>query len=183
MIHDYFCQVRQFWIGIVLALLTLFYGFGLGAAFGVAEDGLKGSLKASAQEVFENVYKGDKAEMSKVIDKSWTYFKRAHLHANGMGAASLGTILLLSFLKGQRVMRTVTAIGLGAGALGYSIFWLFAGMMAPGLGSTGLAKEALAWLAILSGGMFLSGTIAVIVVFVWSVLKSTAQNSGGSVDR
>lgn len=163
---------------MILALLTLLYGFGLGAAFGTAEDGMKGSLKTSAQEVYETVYKGDKTEMSKVTDKSWTYFKRAYLHANGMGAASLGMIILLSFLKGQSVMRMITAIGLGAGALGYSLFWLFAGIMAPRLGSTGLAKEALAWLAIPSGGMFLSGTIAVLVVFVWCVLKSTAQDLG-----
>lgn len=163
---------------MILALLTLLYGFGLGAAFGTAEDGMKGSLKTSAQEVYETVYKGDKAEMSKVTDKSWTYFKRAHLHANGMGAASLGMIILLSLLKGQSVMRMITAIGLGAGALGYSLFWLFAGMMAPGLGSTGLAKETLAWLAIPSGVMFLSGTIAVLVVFVWCVLKPTVQELG-----
>ncbi|GAB64207.1 MAG: hypothetical protein DWB56_06285 [Candidatus Jettenia sp.] len=178
MVQNYFYQLRQLRVGMILALLTLLYGFGLGAAFGTAEDGMKGSLKTSAQEVYETVYKGDKAEMSKVTDKSWTYFKRAHLHANGMGAASLGMIILLSLLKGQSVMRMITAIGLGAGALGYSLFWLFAGMMAPGLGSTGLAKETLAWLAIPSGVMFLSGTIAVLVVFVWCVLKPTVQELG-----
>ncbi|MDN3512217.1 MAG: hypothetical protein QY310_08130 [Candidatus Jettenia sp. CY-1] len=178
MVQNYFYQLRQLWIGMILALLTLLYGFGLGAAFGTAEDGMKGSLKTSAQEVYETVYKGDKAEMLKVTDKSWMYLKRAHLHANGMGAASLVMIILLSFLKGQSVMRVITAIGLGAGALGYSLFWLFAGMMAPGLGSTGLAKETLAWLAIPSGGIFLSGTIAVLVVFVWCVLKPTAQDLG-----
>ncbi|MCF6157959.1 MAG: hypothetical protein E3K32_05175 [wastewater metagenome] len=169
-IHDYFYQVRQLWIGIVLALLTLFYGFGMGAAFGVVEDGLKGSIKASAQEVYGSVYKNDRAEMTKVTDKSWSYFKRAHLHANGMGAAALMMTMVLSLLKPFRVVRTVTAIGLGAGALGYSIFWLLAGMMAPGLGGTGAAKASLVWLAAPSGGIFVAGTVSVIVVFVWSVL-------------
>lgn len=171
MVQNYFYQIRQLWVGMVLALMTLFYGFGMGAAFGVAEDGLKGSLKASAREVYETVYKGDTAEMSKITDKSWVYFKRAHLHATGMGAASLGMIILLSLLHGQRIVRVITAIGLGVGSMGYSLFWLFAGMLAPGLGSTGLAKETLAWLAIPSGGIFLSGTIAVVLIFVWEVLR------------
>jgi hypothetical protein len=170
-VQNYFYGVRQLWVGMVLALVTLFYGFGMGAAFGVAEDGLKGSLKASAREVYEAVYKGDTAEMSKITDRSWVYFKRSHLHATGMGTASLGMIILLSLLNGQRIVRVITAIGLGVGSMGYSLFWLFAGMLAPGLGSTGLAKETLTWLAIPSGGIFLSGTIAVVVIFVWEVLR------------
>lgn len=173
MIHNYFYHMRQLWIGTVLSLLTLFYGFGLGAAFGIAEDGIKGSLKASAQ-VHGAVYNGDKSEMSKVTDKAWTYFKRAHLHANGMGAASLAIIILLSLIKRCAVMSKITAMGLGAGAMGYSIFWMVAGIKAPGLGSTGLAKESLAWLALPSGGIFISGMIAVIVIFVWGMLRPVA---------
>ena len=179
MIHNYFYHVRQLWIGTVLSLLTLFYGFGLGAAFGIAEDGIKGSLKASAQ-VYEAVYNGDKAEMSKVTEKAWTYFKRSHLHANGMGAASLVMIILLSLIKRCTVMSMITAVGLGAGAMGYSIFWMLAGIKAPGLGSTGLAKKSLAWLAIPSGGMFISGTIAVLVIFVWGMLRHPALETEGS---
>lgn len=180
-IHNHFYQLRQFWIGIILALLTLFYGIGLGVAFGVAEDGLKGTMKASAQEVFNVVYKGDKAEMSKITDKSWVYFKRAHIHANGMGTASLLLIVLLSLMKRHRLLKKITAIGLGAGSLGYSLFWMFAGMRAPGLGSTGLAKESLAWLALPSVGIFVSGVIAVIVVFVWGILTPSDIAVGDEV--
>lgn len=161
--------MKPLWVGTVLSLLTLFYGFGLGAAFGIAEDGIKGSLKALAQRN-EAVYNSDKTEMSKVTDKAWSYFKRAHLHANGMGASSLVMIIFLSLIKQRStVTGMITATGLGAGAMGYSVFWMLAGMKAPGLGSSSLAKESLAWLAIPSGGIFISGTIAVLVLFVWGM--------------
>jgi hypothetical protein len=57
-------------IGVVLALLTLFYGFGLGGAFGAAEDSIKGSLTASAAAVKDSVYSGDDAAMGKVTSKA-----------------------------------------------------------------------------------------------------------------
>ena len=44
-------------------------------------------------------------------------------------------------------MQKMTALLLGAGALGYSLFWLLAAYRAPGLGSTELARESLRWLA------------------------------------
>lgn len=180
MIHNYVYHVRHLWIGTVLSLLTLLYGFGLGAAFGIAEDGIKGSLKTSAQ-VNEAVYNGDKAGMSKVTDKAWAYFKRAHLHAAGMGAASLVMIVFLSLIKQRNaVAGMITAAGLGAGAMGYSVFWMLAGMKAPVLGSTGLAKQSLSWLALPSVGMFISGTIAVIAIFVWGMLRPPASAKEGS---
>ena len=52
------------------------------------------------------------------------------------------------------------------GALGYSVFWLLAGLRAPGLGGTGPAKESLAWLAFPSAGLLLLGVVALIVLVV-----------------
>jgi len=64
--------------------------------------------------------------------------------------------------------RVTAAIGvaLGAGGLGYSIFWMWAGFRAPALGSTGAAKESLKWLAMPSSGAFVLATIAVLVVLI-----------------
>lgn len=115
--------------------------------------------------------------MSKVTDKSWAYLKRAHFHANGMGAASLALIVVMSFLKRYNVVRVLTALGLGIGAMGYSLFWMFAGMIAPGLGSTGLAKESLIWLALPSVAIFISGTLSVIVIFLLDVLNPQVGSS------
>jgi hypothetical protein len=152
-------------IGVLFALLALLYGFGLGAVFGAAEDSIKGHLEAEGRAVFETVYAGEQTRMDKIVSKSWTYFKRAHLHANGLGTASLAMILLLACIGTGGRLEQVTAVLLGVGALGYSSFWMFAGLTAPGLGSTGAAKEALQWLAIPTSGACIAGLILVLVLF------------------
>ena len=153
-------------IGIFLALLTLLYGFSLGGAFGAFEDNIKGSLQASAEEVKATVYQGDEAAMKKITDKSWTYMKRAHLHANGLGTAALAIIFVLAGVPASSRVRGVVSSALGIGALGYSSFWMFAARRAPAMGSTHDAKESLSWLAIPSAGLCILGLIAVLVLFV-----------------
>ena len=153
-------------IGVFLALLSLLYGFGLGGVFGVAEDSIKDHLEAEAQAVFETVYGGDQARMDKTLSKSWTYFKRAHLHANGLGTAALAMILLLSCSAAAAGrLEQLTASLLGGGALGYASFWMFAGLRAPGLGGTGAAKETLQWLAVPTSGACIIGLILVLFLF------------------
>jgi hypothetical protein len=43
---------------------------------------------------------------------------------------------------------------------------MFAGLRAPGLGSTGLAKESLAWLAIPSSGLCVLSLLVALGLFV-----------------
>ncbi len=171
--QDYFTKdLLSMKYGILLALITLIYGFGLGGVFGVFEDNIKGHLKSEAKEVLTTVYNGDEAQMKKISDKSWIYFKRAHLHANGLGIISLGLILLLSFLAADRRVKMITAFSLGFGSLGYSLAWMFAGLRAPGMGSTGMAKESLEWLAIPSTGLCFIGLLMVLgIVFMSFFLK------------
>ena len=151
-------------IGILLSLLTLLFGFVLGGLFGVIESKIKNHLKGEAQAVFDTVYKSDSITMKKITDKSWVYFKRAHLHANGLGAISLATILLLMFMPTPLLLKKLTAIFLGLGSFGYSLFWMFAALKAPGLGSTGAAKDALAFLAIPSAGLCIIGLISLLLI-------------------
>ena len=153
-------------IGIVLALLTLLYGFSLGGAFGAFEDEIMGSLNASAQKVKATAYHGDEAAIDKVMGKSWTYMKRAHLHANGLGTAALAIMFVLAGTPAPRRLRGAIAAALGLGALGYASFWMFAALKAPALGSTHAAKEALGWLAIPSAGLCILGLLATLVLFV-----------------
>ena len=153
-------------IGIFLALLTLLYGFSLGGAFGAFEDEIMGSLNASAQSVKATVYQGDEAAIEKVMEKSWTYMKRAHLHANGLGAATLAMMFVLAGTPASSRVRGVVSTALGIGALGYASFWMFAARRAPAMGNTHDAKESLSWLAIPSAGLCILGLIAVLVLFV-----------------
>ncbi len=153
--------------GVALALLTILFGFVLGGLFGAFEDVLKGGLKESALAVRDTAYGGDEAKMKAVLDKSWTYYQRAHLHGGGIGAVCLGAILLLASLRRPRAMvRRGVALALGLGGFGYALFWMLAARAAPGLGGTGAAKDSLEWLAIPSAGMLLLGLVAVMALLV-----------------
>ncbi|MHC4549838.1 MAG: hypothetical protein ACYTEZ_13780 [Planctomycetota bacterium] len=152
--------------GLFFAILTPVYGFGLGAAFGAAEDSIKDRLHGDARGVLAARYGGDESRAGQVADKSWVYFKRAHLHANGLGAASLAMILLLSFLKGGDGQKFLVALGLGIGSLGYALYWMLAALAAPGLGSTDAAKESLSWLSIPASGLCILGLLAVLLALV-----------------
>jgi len=165
--------------GAVLALLTILFGFGLGGLFGALEDVLKGDLHARAEAVRDTVYGGDPVKQKSVVDKSWGYYKRAHLHGGAIGAVSLASILLLATLRrpGRR-LRSLIALALGIGGLGYAGFWLLAARSAVRLGSTGLAKESLEWLAVPSAGLLLSGLGGVLALAVLEWF--TAPGKGAS---
>jgi hypothetical protein len=170
--------------GLVLALLAILFGFGLGVAFGVFEDSMKQGLQDRgarwqksqldrlAPEEREEPAKLTaataklEAEKKKVIEKAWAYVKRAHLHAGALGTTAVALILLLSFVQAGVLLRRLTAVALGAGALGYGIFWLLAAFRAPAMGSTGAAKESLAWLALPSSGLCVLGLLVVMVLVI-----------------
>jgi hypothetical protein len=156
--------VRPFVPAFVFALAAVLLGQGMGIAFGAFEDGMKAGLKADAALVLPTVYGGDEAKAKAVVDKSWIYFQRAHLHAGALGTFALAFALLLALLPGSLLVRRLCAGGVGVGGFGYGLFWLLAGLRAPGLGSTGAAKESLAWLALPSSGLLVTGTVGGLVL-------------------
>jgi hypothetical protein len=170
-----FLALRPLKFGVILTLLAFLFGFGLGGAFGAAEDAIKGKLRRDGEAALDSAYGGDEAKMNKVVSKSWVYLKRAHMHGGGMAAAALAMILLLATLPGGGGARKLTAFLLGAGSLGYPIFWLLAGLKAPGLGSTGAAKESLKLLALPSSGAFLLGTAMTLVLFTKAALLADPE--------
>jgi hypothetical protein len=155
-------------LGLALSILTILLGQFLGIIFGLNEDAVKSQLHTSATAVRDTVYQGDDEAMNKVESKSWTYMKRAHLHAGGMGTTALALIVLIGLLGLSPRASTAISVGLGAGGFGYSIFWMWAGFRAPGLGGTGAAKESLRWLAMPSSGAFVLATIGVLVIVLAS---------------
>ena len=165
-------RLRPLAPGLVLALLTLGFGFGLGGAFGAIQDSLKEGLSSSAEAVLDTAYGGDRARMDAVVKKSWVYYKRAHLHANGLGTSALACILLLSLLGRPGTVERAGAAAFGLGALLYSVFWLLAGSSAPGIASTGAAKESLGWIAIPGSGLCFVGLLVTLYATLTRVMKS-----------
>ncbi len=161
-------------IGLLLALLSILYGYLFGIAFGAWEDGMKAGLKASGQAVLETVYEGSEAALKSVLDKSWSYYKRSHLHASALGASAVAQILLLSVLAVGPRAKAITSFLLGFGALGYGVFWWIAGMRAPALGGTGIARESLDWLAMPTSGACVVGT-ALVLFFAAKTAFSKAE--------
>lgn len=170
-------QLKPVREGLLLAIVTVAYGWGLGIAFGGAEDFLKSGLKSSAEgslALYLAKSSGDeaaaRASMAATIDKAWTYYQRAHLHAGAIGSVAIGLCLALAQVNGRRGLKRVASLLLGLGGLGYSSFWMFAARRAPGLGSTGAAKESLFWLATPSAGALLVGlglALALLVSFLY----------------
>lgn len=175
---DFTQRLRVCRWGALLALLTILFGFCLGATLGAFEESMKKDLADRAAAVLDTAYQGDAAIAKSTVDKSWAYYKRAHLHGGGIGAVTLGGILLLTALRRPKdLVRRVVSVALGGGGLGYSVFWMLAARAAPGLGGTGAAKESLAWLAVPSVGLLLIGLGAVIVL---TALELFAPASGAS---
>ena len=155
-------------VAMSLALVAILLGFVLGGFFGLAESSVKQHLSDSGSEVLESVYGGDIAKKDAVVSKSFEYLKRAHMHGGAIGSVALGSILALIMLCSLGPVEKLSALSLGAGAILYSGFWLLAGLSAPGLGSTGAAKEALSFVAIPGAGLCILGVCGTL----YSVLKT-----------
>ncbi len=164
-------DIRPVLGGLLLGVLTLLFGFFTGVVFGLNEEAIKSRLNASAAAVESTVYKQDAAAAKPVLEKSWNYMQRAHLHAGALGAVTLALSLVLVLLGTSPRVAGAASLALGAGGLGYSVFWMWAGFRAPGLGSTGLAKESLAWLAIPASGAVVAATCAVAVILVMAIVR------------
>ncbi len=162
--------------GLCLALLSILFGFGLGMAFGANEDAIKASLAERGAAALDSAYEGDVAAKDKVVKKSWSYLKRAHMHGGAIGTAALGAILALILLTPLGRVAKASALAFGAGAVLYSLFWLFAGFTAPGMGSTGAAKESLSFIAIPGAGLCVLGLLGTI----FSVVKASFFGSPGT---
>jgi hypothetical protein len=152
--------------GLMLALLTILLGQAMGIVFGLNEDAIKSRLKNSAMEVRESAYKGDDAAIKAVLDKSWVYMQRAHLHAGAMGTTAFAFIVFLGLVRPPHKVAVAVSVALGAGGLGYSVYWMLAGFRAPGLAGTSAAKASLEWLAMPSSGVFVLASVAVLVLLI-----------------
>ena len=153
--------------GVLIAMLAILFGGALGISFGCCEHDIKDHLRSSAEAVLADKYKGNPELAKKVTDKAWIYFKRAHFHSQTMGVISIVFSLLIASLNFRPKYQLGISILSGSGALGYGIFWLLAALLAPGMGSTGAAKESVGIIAQLSGAAFITSGAVVFALLVF----------------
>jgi hypothetical protein len=169
-------------IGLALAMIAILLGGSMGLGFGCCEDTFKDTFKESAAAVLAEKYNGDQKKADKVTNKSWVYMKRAHLHSQTMGVISIAFSLIAAGLMFPPKLQMGISILSGFGGLGYGLFWLFAGFLAPGMGSTGAAKDAVGLLAQASAGSFYIAALALFGALGYRVffLKMAGQKNPNS---
>lgn len=160
--------------GVLIAIISILFGGSLGLSFGCCEDDIKDKLKSGAEKALSGVYGGDQAKADKVVKKSWVYMKRAHLHSQTMGVISIAFSFLVAWLSFPVRAQLGISILSGLGSLGYGIFWLLAAFLAPGMGSTGAAKESIALIAQVSGASFFVAGVSLFGLLAYRMFRKTA---------
>ena len=141
----------------------------------------KAASGADADAVVATVYGGDQGKADAVVNKSWSYFKRAHLHTGALGTEAFAlTLLMVLLVNAPRRGRVFAATTAALGGLGYGWFWFFAGMAAPGLGSTDAAKESMAFLALPAAAAVVVGTVTALMMIVIAWRRSSDEGGGTS---
>ena len=113
-------------MGLALVLLCLSFGVGMGITFGVNEDMYKDRI---AEQVQANPAVHDASSNGKI----WRYAQRAHFHATGIAAFSLGLIILLMFCDMKAGTKKLSSILIGLGGL-YPLAWFNMYLLAPSIG-------------------------------------------------
>jgi hypothetical protein len=161
--------------GILVAMTAILFGGIIGLSFGCCEDTIKDTFKAEAKGALPGVYLGDQARVDKVIKKSWTYMKRAHLHSQTMGVISIVFSLLVAWLNFPALAQLGVSLLSGLGSLGYGVYWMVSGLLAPGMGSTGAAKESVALIAQASGGAFFVAGLTLFGLIIYKMFAKPAM--------
>jgi hypothetical protein len=117
-------------IGLALAILTILFGLVLGALFGLNEDMFQNYIQsgiAANPQLF--------ADASQEQDKIWRWVQRAHFHAGGIGAFSLGLVILTALTRMSERRKQITATLIGLSAF-YPLSWFALFLYAPHIGRT-----------------------------------------------
>lgn len=113
--------------GLALALLCLIMNIAMGVLFGVNEDMFQDYIKAG-------IVAHPTLLQAKHQDIIWRWFARAHFHAGGVGAFSLGLVVVtaLTAMSARRKQITAALIGL---SIFYPLAWLAMALIAPQIGT------------------------------------------------
>ena len=113
-------------IGLFLVLLTLLFGISLGVTFGIVEDSVKSYIT-------EGVAAHPELHDEQSNAKIWRYAQRAHFHATGIAAFSIGLILLIMHSSLGTKAKKIASFLIGLGGL-YPLSWFTMFILAPDMG-------------------------------------------------
>ena len=119
-------KIGEIKLGLALVLLSLAFGIGMGVTFGVNEDMYKDRI---SELVAANPQVQDESSESKI----WRYAQRAHFHATGIAAFSIGLIVLLMFSDMKVGFKKITSVLVGLGGF-YPLAWFSLYQLAPVIG-------------------------------------------------
>ncbi|RMH15914.1 MAG: hypothetical protein D6698_10495 [Gammaproteobacteria bacterium] len=159
--------------GLYLAILTLLFGIFMGVSFGVNEDGYKHTIKAGIAAHPEVHGKHAKKHVGKI----WRYAQRSHFHATGIGAFTLGLILLLALTDMKACFKRAAAVLIGLGG-SYPLAWFSMYRLSPSMGPHA-AHEA--WQTVLFtyvgvGGLLL-GLLLLILHLLFGLFSSSSDDT------
>ncbi len=138
--------------GLVIAGAVLLFGICLGISFGVIEDSIKDYVTAGVS-AHPELHAADGAAKEKI----WRWIQRAHFHAIGIGAFTMGMIAVTALSGLAPRTKTLVSILIGAGGL-YSTSWLLMAVLALDTGRAAAHHAALVQLIVfLSVGSLLLG--------------------------
>jgi len=113
--------------GLALVLLGLAFGIGMGISFGVNEDMFQSYIEQGIQ-----------AHPDLLTEKSagtiWRYAQRAHFHATGIAAFSLGLVILVAFSGLKPGMKSLASVLIGLGGF-YPLSWFTLFLLSPSMGT------------------------------------------------
>jgi len=159
----------------LIALFTLIAGVFIAILFGVNEHFFKDKIAMAIQNN-TNIQSitnesAREAKINKEKSKNWRYYQRFHFHSTGIGAMSLGVLLLLGLFKLPATQKLVCSYLISIGGLLYPYYWLLAAIYGPIWGRT-QAKETFAFLGY-TGGFFLLGLIFAFYLVVKFPMKKS----------
>ena len=119
-------EIKTVKIGLFLVMLSLLFGIGLGVVFGLVEDSVKSYI---AEGISAHPAVHDEQSSGKI----WRYAQRAHFHATGIAAFSIGLLLLLMHSSLGRKLKMAAAVLVGLGGM-YPLSWFTMFVLAPSIG-------------------------------------------------
>ena len=167
---DYFKDTR---IGIALVLISLLFGIGLGIGFGVAEDSFKDYIS-------EGIAAHQNLHDAKSPSKIWRYGQRAHFHATGIAAFSIGLVVLVMLSNMKTTFKKAASTLIGLSGL-YPQAWFVMFLVAPSIGRDAAHHHWLTEILIYTGngGLFL-GIATLAVHLGTNAFSSSGQPLPGS---